>query len=452
MTESLINYLDQRTISASMADDLTKSFLATTNDKKYIEDIEDERFSHFLTNQKSRFSSSVSRNEVIALEFHPAGNRIAYSRVDGSLNVWKFLSNDGRFAKNVQYTYVRNCINSEKIASDLSWNPQELDHLAAASNSNEILVWSHDDINKTVAKLKTLVVKGSKTKINRCMYDPTGNWLLGATKQELIYLFNTQNEYELEFTFDLWKKLGYQSSITSITWDNSGSNIFVGLRNGKIIVLEFNCNAANNEVKLEMLLEIEAHRNSINNIKMDPCGKYLIAGSTDGTCSIWDTTTLCCIHVITELNAAIVSLDIDHLGKVLSLCSGDDHLHFYNIPDFKLIENIEIPSLSSDAVIRFHPNRSWYVLSSKGDTLQNHFSTVNDELKNWYSTYEKNLDVVRNNRQNQSGVGKPYPQQNNRKSDRHYDNKKISKDKDRHRNNSRKNDNMSRLHNRYYNE
>lgn len=450
MTENLINYLDQRTISATMADDLTKSFLTTTKEEKRIEDIQDERYSHFLTNQKSRFSLAISRNEVITLEFHPAGNRVAYSRVDGSLNIWKFSSNDGKFSKNAQYTYVRNCINSEKIATDLSWNPQELDHLAAASNSNEILIWSHDDTNKTVAKLKTLVVKGSKTKISRCLYDPTGNWLLGTTKQELLYLFDTQNEYELESTFNLWERLGYQSSIASLTWNNSGSNIILGLRNGKIIVLEFKQDIVNDEITFDIVLEINAHRNSINNIKVDPCGNYIMAGSTDGTCSIWDTRTLCCIHVITELNAAIVSLDVDHLGKILSICTGDDCLYFYSIPDFQLIEKTDIPSLNSDAVIKFHPNRSWYILSSKGDTLRNHISTVDDELKNWYSIYEKNLGVIRNNRQSQSAGSKPYPQQSNRNADRHYDNNKISKDK--HRNNGRKNDNMSRQHTRYYND
>ncbi|CAB4253827.1 similar to Saccharomyces cerevisiae YNL253W TEX1 Protein involved in mRNA export, component of the transcription export (TREX) complex [Maudiozyma barnettii] len=428
MSEDQIKFLEKRSMTVELSEDITKAFLLETQEKKNIENIEDERYTHVLTHSKSRFAPPISPNEIITLKFHHSGNYFAYSRVDGSLNIWNFPSGSGRLSREIQYTYVRDCVNSERVATDLSWNPQETNQLAAASNSNEILIWNHDASKKTIVKLKTLFIKSFKTKINQCLYDPTGKWLLGTTKQELLYLFNVRNEYSLDLTYNLWEKLGFQSSITSISWNNSGSHIFLGLKDGKIIILQIKQN--NDVLDFDLVFEIDAHRSSINNLKMDPCGRFVVAGSADGTCSVWDTINLSCIHVITDLNAAVVSLDVNNLGKVLAICTGDDNIFFYDTNTFKMIEQRTVEFLRSDAIVKFHPNRSWYVLSSKGDTLQNYIASSDDELKYWKAKYENNLHVVRNGKSTSNTTKSTPPS-------RGPTNRKVIKSRDRHTNTRR---------------
>ncbi|SMN19744.1 similar to Saccharomyces cerevisiae YNL253W TEX1 Protein involved in mRNA export, component of the transcription export (TREX) complex [Maudiozyma saulgeensis] len=429
MSDNQVKFLETRSMTVPLSDEITKAFILETREKKNIEDVEDERYTHVLTHSKSRFAPPISPNEIITLEFHPSGNYFAYSRVDGSLNIWRFPTGSGKFSKEVQYTYVRDCVNSERVATGLSWNPREISHLAAASNSNEILIWTHDSYKKTITKLKTLFVKSFKTKINQCLYDPTGKWLLGTTKQELLYLFNVKNEYSLDLTFNLWEKLKYQSSITSITWNNSGSYLFLGLKNGKIILLQIKQN--NDILDFDLVIEIDAHRSSINNLKMDPCGRFIIAGSADGTCSVWDTTNLCSIHVITDLDAAVVSLDINDLGKILAICTGDDQIFFYDTNNFKILERSTIESLRSDAIVKFHPNRSWCLLSSKGDTLKHYIASTDDEVQYWKVKYENNLSAIRNGKTTSNTI-KSTPQ-----STRGSSNRKVMKSRDRHSNTRR---------------
>ena len=391
--------LAHRNVTTDLMKEVTSQFISETLSQRYTDPIEDERYSQTGSRTKSRFSPVLSQNEVLTCEFHPSGNQVAYSRADGSLTVWKFDKSNGLFNQKCIYNHVPDVINTEKVVTDLSWNPTELDQLAAASNSNEILVWSVDNDKKSIVKMKTLQVPGSKTKVYKCNYSPNGQWLLCSTKNELIYLFSVADEYKLQCSFDLWSIADYESSITSISWDNSGSYLFVGLKNGKVVVLEI-VSQDETIVSFRCVMQIDAHRNSVSSMKMDPQGRFLVVGSTDGTCSAWDTQTLCCLYIISDLDAAVVSVDINYLGSILAVTTGDDQLHFYYASDGKLINTHPIKDLKSDIIFKFHPNKSWYMLSSVNDTLINHTASTPDELQFWKKQYETGLTSL-------SGKGKP---------------------------------------------
>lgn len=385
-------FLQNRSISTELSNMVTEKFIEETLSKKNIETVEDERYSHVVSHSKSRFAASIIPNEVLALEFHPTGDVVAYSRMDGSLSIWKLNSTQGRFSQSTGYIYIPGAVNSEMVITSLSWNPKELGQLTTASNSNEIFLWGLDDSKRGIVKLKTIILRNHKTKLNRCVYDPSGKWLLCSTKTECIYLFDVENEHSLHHTLDLWELLKYRDSITSITWNNSGSHIFVGLRNGKLIILEMTFK--HDEISFEVIIDIEAHRNSITSLKMDPCGRFLIAGSSDGTCSIWNLRSMSCSSVISDLDSAVISLDIDHLGKIIAICTSGDQVYFYNANNYELIKKESLVSFHSDLIFKFHPNKSWYILSGKDDCLRNLTTQAADELTYWKQEYEKNLGII----------------------------------------------------------
>lgn len=381
------NIQKYRNVTPDLVKEVTSKFISQTLTSEYTDSVEDDRFSQTQSKTRSRFAPALSPNEILACEFHPSGSQVAYSRVDGSLTVWEFENSNGLFTQNCRYNLTKDVINSEKVVTDLSWNPTETDQLAATSNSNEILVWSVDNVRNSIIKMKTLQVPGSKTKVYKCDYSPNGKWLLCSTKNELLYLFSVNDEYRLDFTFDIWTALGYQSSVTSLVWSNNGSHIFIGLKNGKIILLEV-AKDDENVVSLRVVFTIDAHRNSISSLKMDPQGRFLLAGSMDGTCSAWDTSNLCCVYTINNIDAAVVSLDINHLGSILVVSTGDDKLYFHNANDGSFINSQSLEGLKSDMVFRFHPNKTWYILSSTNDTLSNHTASYADELTFWKKEIE----------------------------------------------------------------
>ncbi|CAI4049433.1 Tex1p SKDI_14G0780 [Saccharomyces kudriavzevii IFO 1802] len=367
-----IDILDQKTITSEVAASVTSKYLQSTLSKSNTSDIEDERFIHVSSRSHSRFSSSSSTpNEVLSLKFHVSGSSMAYSRMDGSLTVW-FIK-DASFDKSVKI-YIPDCCGSDKLATDLSWNPTSLNQLAVVSNSSEISLLLINEMTLKASKLRTLSL-GSKTKVNACLYDPSGNWLLAATKSERIYLFDVKEDHSLLCSLNVSNTSPNDSDIIySIEWSNAGSYIFIGFKSGYLVIL----NAKDGMLRVSNT--IKAHSGSITGIKMDPWGRYFITGSSDGNCYIWSTKSLCCELIINDLDSAVITLDICHLGKILAICTEGEMVYFYDINDGKLLQSKSLANYKSDLVLKFYPNKSWYIMSGKNDTLSNHF------LKN-----EKNL-------------------------------------------------------------
>ena len=388
-------FLERKIITKDLADFLRDKFVQETLKNTFVEPIEDDRYIHVTSKSKSRFKASLAPNEVLSLEFHPSGNPLAVSRMDGSLTVWIFRHHRGIFER-AQKVYLRDAAAFERVITSISWNPRELNQFATTSNSNEIPLWRIDDTKRDLAKLKVITVGSHRSKIIKCLYDPMGEWLLAITKNGAVYIFDPKNDYSLYHNSNLWEHLKYQDSIYSVCWNNTGTHIFVGLKNGSLVVLEWQPGREGNSTHcLKMITELKNHRNSITVLKMDPRGIYLVSGSSDGSCIVWDLEILCPKSVISDLSASVVGIDIDHLGQTLVICTSDSQLGFYDLKDGSLVAQRSRESLHSDLVFGFHPGKSWYITSGKNDTLENHTMSASDPLKYWKVEYEKQLNALR---------------------------------------------------------
>lgn len=420
--------LEQGCISSTVANAMSEKLIDTLMSKNQIEEIEDDRFAHAISRSNSRFAAPVTPNEVLSIDFHPSGNALAYSRVDGSLTIW--LLTGASFARSKKI-YLTDAIGTDKIVHSLSWNPNEIAQFATVGNSSEIFIWGIDEKKRSLTKLRSLSI-GTKMKIFKCLYDPTGSWLLAVTKSNELHLFDAKNDHELHSVLDI-NNIIAEDSVHSICWNNSGSHVFVGLNSGKLAVLKLN-----SADEFEMCIVVPSHRGPITSIRVEPWGRFVITGSTDGSCGIWELSTLTCLTLLDDLDASVLSLDIDSMGKIIGVCTSDGNLQFYDINSGQRLFSQNFKKFGSDLVFKFYPDKTWFVLSGKDDSLQRHFtpSQYNDPLSLWKSEYEKTLLGTRNKNTNRRPLKREreneVPRERTRMPKRERDQPRASRFADKH--------------------
>lgn len=405
----MLEIVDHKFLTPKLSDFVTTTFLKDLlENKQNAQRIEDDRSLQVKSHQNLRYGSGLIPNEIISLEFHQSGKYLAYSRTDGSLTIWEIPSNGDFNGRSKRRFVFNNIVGTEKLVTSLSWNNDEKSELATATNSNELIVWAIDNTtNGTngISRIKTMSLGNSRTKINKCCYSPFGKWLLAATKSECLYLLAPKDDFEVKKTIVLSEYLHGNDSVYSMCWSNSDDYLFVGLKNGIILVFEVNETNDNDPIKL--IFSLGNHRGSVSTLKMDPLGRYLVSGSTDGSCIVWDLQTFIPKYTITDVGASILSSDINHLGKILTLSTGSDNLLFYNISNGELLQTDEGHNLRADIWFKFYPNKTWFVKSVRDDILCNYRASTDDELKFWKVQYEAGLDLVKQKKRgNLEGINK----------------------------------------------
>lgn len=398
------DFLEHKSITPVLSDYITELYLKEVLESgKNVHKIEDDRYAKVVSHSKSRFGSSLQPNEILSLEFHPSGKLLAYSRMDGSLTIWEVPSNGNLNSNLSNKIVVNNIVGKEKLVTDVSWNSQEKSQIATVSNTNEIIVWSLVDSESgenELSRIKTITLGSNKTKINKCYYSPRGKWLVATTKSENFYLLSTKDDFSLKFTIDLSSHLLNGNVVYSTSWNNSDDYLFIGCKNGNILIFSLEELDNNNEIKC--ILTLNSHRGAVTALRMDPYGRYLISGGSDGMCIFWNLNTFTPKFILNDINALIISIDIDHLGKLLAISTSEDKLLFYNVSNGKLIRSLTIRELRSDIWFKFHPNKTWFINSTKDDVLCNHVCQVNDELEFWKQRYQQDLLTLRNKNKNNS--------------------------------------------------
>lgn len=394
-TIGAVDILNQKTITSEVAASVTSKYLQSTFSKGNTSHIEDKRFIHVSSRSHSRFTSTpITPNEILSLKFHVSGSSMAYSRMDGSLTVW-FIK-DASFDKSVE-VYIPDCCGSDKLATDLSWNPTSLNQIAVVSNSSEISLLLINEKSLTASKLRTLSL-GSKTKVNTCLYDPLGNWLLAATKSEKIYLFDVKKDHSSVCSLNISDISQEDNDVVySLAWSNGGSHIFIGFKSGYLAILK-----AKHGI-LEVCTKIKAHTGPITEIKMDPWGRNFITGSIDGNCYVWNMKSLCCELIINDLNSAVTTLDVCHLGKILGICTEDEMVYFYDLNSGNLLHSKSLANYKTDPILKFYPDKSWYIMSGKNDTLSNHFVKNEKNLITYWKDMFDNTMIEKRRKNNGGG-------------------------------------------------
>lgn len=319
----------------------------------------DDHYVRYSTSSSSRFKTNVPDNEVISLELNPAGTYLAYSRVDGSLTTWRLHDDMSHAAKMA----VPDAHGPEKLVYSISWNPNEEAEFATVGNTSSVKIWSAK--NKKNPVMRSLVT-GPKMKNYQCRYSTTGKWLAVLTKSEELYLFDAEKDLELHSVHSLHRDPGSgDDTAHSMTWDNSGTHLFVGFKSGRITLLQVSQGGG-----FQPVFEWQGHTAAVQTLKCDPLGRFLAAGGEDGMCSLWSLSDMCCRVAVNDLDLPIDSVDLNHDGEILSLCArkGSTSVRFYRTSTGELLQEVEVGV--SDAQLRFIPGRTWFVVCTAGHIVK----------------------------------------------------------------------------------
>lgn len=443
-----LQFIEKTKLTTSLANYLTNNFIDDLYKPENIQPILDNRYNYIQSRQKTRFNSrgSIVANEILSLQFQPNGNWLAYSRMDGSLNLWHLKENNthghGNTNSNTRSLFnldpledqlqLPDALGKDSLITCISWDPTIRDNnkntqknnnmnLVTSMNTNQLVIWNLKIDNrkqKTCQILQKISLNDRRIKLNKCFYSNNGSWIYGITKMDGIFIFDSKIDTtninnnnvtsNLLYHWDLkaHSLLDENDMIYSFEIDKLDKLVFVGLKSGKIIVGQIVQSVEPNgkDIKINPLFTLNNHSNSVTALKFDPLNRYLFSGSTDGTIIYWNILQGFQIdQTITDINDSISMLDVDHLGKILSVSTENGKLFFYNTNDSTLFTSKQLTNPSLLPIFKFLPNKSWFITNVKNDILNLYTMECADILKYWKSQYETKLRQSRMNHKNQTG-------------------------------------------------
>ncbi|SCU99329.1 LAME_0G02740g1_1 [Lachancea meyersii CBS 8951] len=322
--------------------------------------LQDRHFSQLAPRTTLRFTeSSDEPNPVSALDFHPTGSYVAYTRGDGSLSLWKLKSDRSETYVTLTQALPKT-LPALKKDSFVSWNPFSGFLLAAINDTDGLDIY--DASTGTI--IKSLKTEAGAV-YNMCLYDPSGKWLAVLTQDHQFLLFDADGDYELLWQSrlcDLVNDVSSPCQITSLVWSHDSSKVYAAFRSGEIKIYEVLTTG------LQQLIAVSGHTGPVNCLKLDHTGSYLFAGGEDTICSIWDLSTMCCTLTINNFSDSIRDMDLSYDGSILAL-SSPTCLQIYALDTRDSIYEIIWKSKVDRPIFRFYPGRLAFMASTENDLI-----------------------------------------------------------------------------------
>ncbi|XP_014673749.1 PREDICTED: pre-mRNA 3' end processing protein WDR33-like [Priapulus caudatus] len=215
---------------------------------------------YWQTNMNNVKMFQAHKESVRSLSFCPTDNKFASSSDDGTVRVWDFLR-----------------CHEEKILRGhgadvkfVDWHPQKA-LLASGSKDTQQPVKLWDP--KTGQSLATLHIhKGTVMSVR---WNQNGNWLLSASRDHLVKVFDIRAMKELQ-TFR-----GHKKEACSLAWHPVHESLFAsGGSVGDIVYWQVGQEKEVASVEL-------AHENMVWTMAWHPLGHILATGSNDHTTKFW---------------------------------------------------------------------------------------------------------------------------------------------------------------------
>lgn len=241
--------------------------------------------------KSTRYRSST---QVITLAWNNPATRIAYSRTDGSIRIWK-LQNCELASK--QPIIIDDCHRNH--VESISWKPTSESTLASVGNDQKVKIW-----NTVRGTLIREIDTGVQYNIV-VQYSGDAKYLAALSKTNNVTIIDA-NTYEIVDSIKL------DVDIYSVAWNNTSSFLFIGLGDGSIPMYRVQ------EGKLERIHTLKGHRSAIKSLKLEARGRYLVAGSNEGVISVWSLETLAVVKVFGDVDQTIAQVDVSREGTYIA--------------------------------------------------------------------------------------------------------------------------------------
>jgi len=201
------------------------------------------------------------------------------------------------------YAFCMSDGHSEEMLSITSSPDSNL--LATGAKDGNLIIWKPS----VVGHRRYLM--GHTGPVNSAVFTPDGKYVLSGGNDGLIKKWDVE-ALDLVFTFP---KLS--NSIKAIAISPNGGAIFAA--NGKYITI-FDSSTGN------ILREIDAHNDMINDIAISPDATYFVSASDDGTFKVWSSMTMDESMSFEEHDNAVKSVAISLDSRYIVSATGRDNI------------------------------------------------------------------------------------------------------------------------------
>jgi len=201
------------------------------------------------------------KDPVRAISFCPTDSKFATCSDDGTVRIWDFLS----------------CV-EEKVmrghgadVKGVDWHPTKALVVSGSKDSQQpIKLWDP----KTGNSLATL--HAHKNTVMDVKWNSNGNWLLTASRDHLIKIFDIRNMSQEMQTFR-----GHKKEVSTLSWHPVHETLFAsGGSDGSILFWSVG-------TEKEVGGMENAHESCVWSLDWHPMGHILASGSNDHTCKFW---------------------------------------------------------------------------------------------------------------------------------------------------------------------
>jgi WD40 repeat protein len=146
------------------------------------------------------------------------------------------------------------------------------------------------------------------------------------------------------------------SSVYTIHCPEGYPLMFIGLRNGEVLVFDF--------IKQQLLPGLRVHRKPVFDIKSVVSKKELLVASEDGTVSIWNMDTLQLVHTIQVSADTVRTISISPDEKQVAFGCRDNNVQIYDLEDYAHITTLKGHTMAVFST-QYSPDGSYVVTGSR---------------------------------------------------------------------------------------
>lgn len=288
-------------------------------------------------------TGKTCQDKVLHLSMNAIASRIANTRADGSIRVWKITSQGPSDCVQIKSGHA-------EPVERVSWHPSTDNRFASVGGDAIVKVWTLAGVLEREVHLGS--EKGEE-KFRLVDYSVDGLYLSVVDGSRLLVL-DVKNGYQKLHEETL------ASVVSEVKWLYDQNTVLVGLQDGRIVIFRVG-------ESLEQLAMLLGARLAVNSIAIDPKGRVICAGCEEGIVYFWRTSDLQNSQALTKIDESVTCVDINRDGNYLAVSyAKDSNTRIYDVGTLQQVH--EIPDTASKTVgsslIKWLPNLTGYIYTA----------------------------------------------------------------------------------------